>query len=341
MDPLTHALAGAAVSYALFGRRLGRHAAALGALAGIAPDIDHFVSSEADPLLYVEYHRFFTHSLAFSVIGSLICALPWIWRKRFRRDWKRLWICALPAYISHCLLDTATTYGTQLFWPFTNQRLGWDLIAVVDPLFTVVIGITLWIGIAKRNRTTVIAGVAFASAYLTLGGIQKTRALNVQARLAATRDHVIQRSEVMPTIGNNLVWRSLYLSDGNIHSDRIRAGWFSSATFREGTSLPLTTKEMLTSTESDGNQATRAFERFSWFSDGWVARSPFDESVIGDMRYSISTKAFDPIWGIRFVREGDRVAMQWINRQLERKASVTELWSEIVAKHPDYKEVAD
>src|SRR4051812_9815017 len=114
MDPITHGLAGAAISYALFGRRLGRHAAALGALAGMAPDIDHFVSSESDPLLYVQVHRSFTHSLLFSIIGSLISAIPWLMRKRFRHEWQRIWACAFPAYLSHCLIDASTTYGTQL-----------------------------------------------------------------------------------------------------------------------------------------------------------------------------------------------------------------------------------
>lgn len=337
MDPITHAIGGAAISYAIFGRRLGRHAAALGALAGIAPDIDHFVSSKSDPLLYVEFHRSFTHSIFFAVIGSLISALPWIWRKRFRHDWKILWACAFPAYLSHCFLDAATTYGTQLFWPFTHQRQGWDLIAVIDPLFTIVLGVTLWIAIAKRHFVVIRAGLIFAAAYITLGGIQKGRALRGLSLLAQQRGHAIERAEVMPTIGNNLVWRSLYLCKGEIHSDRVRVGWFSPPAFRHGTALPLTTVETLRPVELEANQLKRTFNRFAWFSDGWVARSPYDETVLGDMRYSISTKAFDPIWGIRFSRHGEEIAVEWVNRQLERKVDGRELWSEIVGRHPEYR----
>lgn len=262
MDPITHALAGAAISYTFFGRRLGRHAAALGALAGMAPDIDHFVSSKTDPLLYVEVHRSFTHSIFFAIIGSLIAALPWIWRKRFRHDWKLLWACSFPAYLSHCFIDAATTYGTQILWPFTHQRYGWDLIAVIDPLFTCVLGVGLWIGIAKRNFKVVKASLVFCAAYLALGGIQKSRALHVQSLLAQQRGHRIDRAEVMPTIGNNLVWRSLYLSGGKIYSDRVRADWFSPATFREGTSLPLVTTETL---RPEGNRGRPANPRVSTF----------------------------------------------------------------------------
>ena len=339
MDPLTHGLAGAAISYALFGRRLGRHAAAVGALAGIAPDIDTFVASKEDPLLYVEVHRSFTHSILFAFIGSLITALPWIWRKRFRHDWKYFWACALPAYLSHCFTDAATTYGTQLLWPFSNHRFGWNLIAVIDPLFTIVLAIGLWIAVARRKRVFVAAALVLCGAYLALGGLQQWRAYQVQSNLAAQRGDKIEKSEVMPTIGNLIVWRSVYLAAGEIHSDRIRVGITSAPRVRQGSALPLVTPQTLRPVEVEGNKRTHAFERFSWFSGGWVARSPFDETVIGDMRYSISTKAFDPIWGIRFTREGNEVAVEWVNRQLQRKLNIPELWSEIIATQPDYTEL--
>jgi inner membrane protein len=335
MDPLTHALAGAALGYALFGRPLGRHSAALGALAAVAPDIDHFVSSVEDPLLYVEVHRSFTHSFLFSIIGSLISTLPWILRKGLRPRWKLLWACAWPAYLSHCLIDASTSYGTQLLWPFSRARFGWDLIAVIDPLFSGVLALALIIAIARRKPGWAAAGVYICFAYLVLGGIQHYRAANVQRQLAAVRGHVIERSEIMPTLGNNVVWRSLYLYRGQIYSDRLRVGWFSGPSYHEGTALPLQTVADLKEIEVDGNRRTRAFERFAWFSDGWVARSPFDPDVLGDMRYSISTRAFDPIWGIRFTGK-QPVCFEWVNRQLERSLSLNELWSEIVGTHPDY-----
>jgi inner membrane protein len=339
MDPITHGLAGAAISYAFFGRRLGRHAAALGALAGMAPDIDHFVSSESDPLLYVQVHRSFTHSLLFAILGSLLSTIPWVMRKRFQPEWARLWACAFPAYLSHCFIDASTTYGTQLLWPFTHHRFGWNLIAVIDPLFTLILAVGLWLSVAKRNFKIVKAGLALCCGLLAIGGIQNLRATHVQSMLAQQRGHATERQEVMPTLGNNLVWRSLYLTNGKLYSDRIRVGWFSSPTFREGTSLPLVTAENLRPIEIEGDRKNRAFQRFAWFSDNWVARSPFDETVIGDMRYSISTKAFDPVWGIRFTHHGEDVAVEWVNRQLERKASPAELWSEITGSQPDYKPV--
>ncbi|MFN7139780.1 MAG: metal-dependent hydrolase [Limisphaerales bacterium] len=339
MDPVTHALLGAATGYALFGKKLGRQAAAVGFLAGIAPDIDNFVSSKEDVLLYVEYHRGFTHSIPFAFLGAFIVVLPWILQKRFRDQWKTFWLCAFPAYLSHCLLDASTTYGTQLFWPFTRQRYGWDFIAVVDPMFTIPLGIALFIGLKKQSRKFVATGLLLSAIYISLGATQRARAASIQEELAAQRGHKIERSEVMPTLANLMVWRSLYLADGYLHSDRIRVGLFAANTYREGTSLPLVTAADLKPLEQRGNEQIRAFDRFNWFSDGWVARSPFDAEVLGDMRYSISTEAFDPIWGIRFYEEGDRVKVEWVSRQLKRKIDPRQMWKEIIGQHPGFREI--
>jgi inner membrane protein len=337
MDPVTHTLLGAVASYALFGGRLGRRAAAIGAVAGAFPDVDNFISSKEDPLLYVEYHRYFTHSIVFAIVGSLIAVLPWILRRQFRPQWKLFWLCALPAYLSHCLLDAATTYGTQILWPFTRQRYGWDLIAIVDPIFTLALLAGLIFALTRRQVR--VAGVTFlfCAAYIALGGLQHHRAQRLQIALAQERGHVIERSRVMPAIGNNLVWRSLYESNGMIYSDRIRVGWFSRGQLREGGSVALATPADLTPLEAEGNRMTRGFERFAWFSDGWVARSAVDETVLGDMRYSMSMEAFDPIWGIRFVRENGKVHLEWVSRTRDRRMDVKELWSEIAGKQEGYR----
>ena len=143
MDPLTHSLLGASLGYAAFGRRLGRTAAGVGGLAAFVPDADIFIRSAADPLLAIEYHRHFTHSLLFAPVGAAVVASFWLIRPRWRDHFAALWVCALVAYFSHALLDAATSYGTQLMWPFTDERFGWDFIAVVDPAFTLALAIAV------------------------------------------------------------------------------------------------------------------------------------------------------------------------------------------------------
>ena len=75
MDPLTQGTLGAALPVAVAPRREAAVAAGLGCLAGMAPDLDVLIRSAEDPLLFLEYHRHFTHALVFIPIGGLLCAL--------------------------------------------------------------------------------------------------------------------------------------------------------------------------------------------------------------------------------------------------------------------------
>ena len=76
MDPLSHGVFGASVAHfsAKNPSKL-RWALLVGFLAGIAPDLDVLIRSAEDPLLFLEYHRQFTHSLFFIPIGALLCTL--------------------------------------------------------------------------------------------------------------------------------------------------------------------------------------------------------------------------------------------------------------------------
>ncbi len=330
VDPITHVLLGASLGYAALGRRIGRSAAAVGGLAAFAPDADVFISSAADPLIAVEYHRGFTHAVAFAPVGAAIVAALWLTRPGWRvlARWRLLWLAAAIGYISHILLDAATSYGTQMWWPFSKHREGWDFISIIDPLFTLVLVVGLVIALRRPTRRPVAIALGLAVAYLALGAAQRQRALTAQRELAAARGHTATRGEAMPTLANNLVWRALYEYDGRIFSDRIRVGWFSGATVREGWSLPLVRVGDLTAAESARDRRD-SFARFTWFSDAWVARSPADATLLADMRYTLSAEAFDPIWGIRFTPPGAPTEVEWVNRSRDRKVAPAELWHEI------------
>jgi inner membrane protein len=339
MDPVSHVLLGASLGYVAFGKALGRTAALAGGLAAFVPDADVFIRSDSDPLLAIEYHRHFTHALAFAPIGAALVSLLWIARKRWRPQAISIWLCCLLAYVSHCLLDAATSYGTQLFWPFSNHRVGWDYISIIDPLFTVPLLVTLTLALRFQRRGITTAGVAFVATYLAMGAIQHARAVSVQKQLAQLRGHTIERFEVMPTLGNHLVWRALYQHDGKMFSDRIRVGWFSGPKVVTGWSLPLVTEAELSDAERARNR-DRSFARFAWFSEGWVARKPTDATVLGDMRYSLSTEAFDPIWGIRFTTEGAPAEVEWVNRSRDRRVSFSSLWHEITGRDARYRQLS-
>ena len=336
MDPLTHILLGGSLGFVAYGRKLGRNAALVGGLAAFVPDGDVFIRSASDPLLAVEYHRHFTHSLLFAPLGAAIVSGFWFLSRKYRPQALLIWLCATTAYLSHCLLDAATSYGTQLLWPLSNHRFGWDFVSVVDLLVTIPLAIGFIFALRRNRPGPAYVALAFASAYIGLGAVQHQRATAAVRTLAVSRGHTIERLEVMPTIANNLVWRALYLHDGQIQSDRVRVGWFSRAAIREGWSLPRVEAGTLSVAEA-ARDTQQSFARFAWFSENWVARSPDDPTVLGDMRYSLSAEAFDPIWGIRFTPPGAPTEVEWVNRTRERKISPRDLWTEISGADPRFR----
>ena len=91
--------------------------ALIGLLSGLAPDLDIFIRSSDDPLLFLEFHRQFTHSLVFIPFGGLICGafIFLIVKKISTLTFKETYIYSTIGYATHGLLDACTSYGTLLF----------------------------------------------------------------------------------------------------------------------------------------------------------------------------------------------------------------------------------
>lgn len=336
MDPVTQGLLGAAAAQALFAERLGRRAWLIGAVGGVLPDADVFIRSEVDPLVAIEYHRGFTHALAFIPVGGALAGAPFLLRKRNRDAWRPVLAAAVVGYATHGLLDACTTYGTQLLWPFSSLRVAWNCVSIVDPIFTLILLVGVVWAARVRRRTPALVALGLCLLYLGLGVVQRERALAAQERIAAARLHAPERQAAFPTIGNLLVWRSLYEADGRLYADRIRVPPFGAPRWTPGTDVEaLALSELAPEARADPRVA-RDFRRFAWFSGGWVARAPDRPEVIGDARYSLRTNAFEPIWGVRF-DPGAAHPTQWVDRTRDRELSLEALWHEITGEDPAYR----
>lgn len=335
MDPVTHALAGAAVARTLLSRPLGARALLPGAAGALLPDADALIRSSADPLLYAEFHRHFTHSLAFIPVGGALASLPWLASSRTRRDWPRYLAAALAGYATHGLLDACTTYGTLLFWPFSDRRVAWNIVSIVDPLFTLVLLAGVAIAVTRRTVQPVAMALAIAAAYLAVGAVQHERAAAAQSRLATIRGDVPDRAAVFPAFATTIVWRSLYLHDGTLFMDRIRVPWFAAPEWSDGYTMPLATNAELRSATGEDGRLQRDVDRFSWFADGWIAHGD-EDGIIGDARYSSSATRFEPVWAIR-LRPGQPIPVEWIDRSGQRRIDPRELWNELRGAAAGYR----
>ena len=68
MDPFTQGIVGSTVAQSVSKKNTVIVASIIGLLAGLAPDIDIFIRSDTDPLLFLKYHRHFYYSHNNSVI---------------------------------------------------------------------------------------------------------------------------------------------------------------------------------------------------------------------------------------------------------------------------------
>ena len=269
---------------------------ALGALSGLAPDLDVFIQSPTDALLFLEFHRQFTHSLIFIPIGAFVCSV--VLYPLFRRafDWKTAYVVCVLGYATHGLLDACTSYGTQLFWPFSNYRVSWNTVSIIDPIFTLPLVTAIGLGLWRRQRTFAWFGVGWAIFYMSLGAIQNARVESYAHDLATSRGHEPTRITAKPGFANILAWKLIYEADGVFHVDAIRAG--TELEHCGGMSIPRFDAFEWLPAES---QLAIDIERFRWFSDDYLAvdpASPSDEPYVIDVRYSVVPNQIDPLWGV-------------------------------------------
>jgi len=294
-----------------------RLAALVGLGAGMLPDADALLGSSADPLRVIELHRHFTHALLFVPIGALLATLllrvvPPV---RRRLSFARTYRFALLGYLPAGLLDACTSYGTHLWWPFSEARVAWSVIAIVDPLFSLMLAAALLAGLARRAAAPARLGLALAALYLVAGTVQYARADALARELAASRGHLPERLAVKPTIGNLVLWRATYTAGGVAYADGIRPGLLGEPRLYPGESAPLLDAERDVAVPP-GTRARRDLARFSALSDGMIARAPSRPELLGDVRYAMLPTSVEPLWGIVLPADAERPAEFVTNRSL-------------------------
>lgn len=293
-------------------------ASLVGFLSGLLADIDILIRSSDDPLLVLEYHRHFTHSLIFIPVGGLIASgLLWLFIKK-RLSFGKIYLYATLGYATGGLLDACTNYGTQLLWPFSDARIGWNLISVIDPVFTLTLAFFVVIAVFGKSRYIARAGLVFAACYLLFGFYQGERAEEVMRTIADGRGHEIERITVHPSIGNLILWRSIYQSEGEYYVDAVRVGVLSEPKIYEGGSLKAAELTNDFHAIDKNSVLYKDILRFEHFSDGFLVIHPEYPSVLGDLRYSLLPNGIKPLWGIEIDmdREDQHISMSDYDRKI-------------------------
>ncbi|MBP6623827.1 MAG: metal-dependent hydrolase [Chitinophagaceae bacterium] len=221
MDSVTHIVLGAAIGESLLGKKIGRKAAFIGALAKTIPDFDLFYTGLDDPRMYMCHHRGHTHSLIWESLYAFPLAFLFylIFKKKINfRQWLILFLVCL---WGHSLLDTCTNYGTRLFLPFTQEAYSWHNIAIADLFFTVPMLLMVIIGLIAKNssrtrRVMIHMSLLYTLAYLGLTVVNKIEANQIIS--TSLKEQSIKHTQFFtnPTILNNILWYGLASDDSTV-----------------------------------------------------------------------------------------------------------------------------
>jgi len=298
MDIITQGLLGAALAQTNAKSNELRIAAFVGFASGLLADADVLIRSSNDPLLTLEFHRHFTHSIFFIPFGALLAALLlWPFLRR-HISFKRLYIFSFLGYSLSGVLDAFTSYGTHLYWPLMNERIALNIISIVDAVFTLTLLAGVILSVKRKLASPARLGLIFAGLYMFVGWVQHERAWTALQEVVTQRGHVIERGIVKPTLGNILVYRSVYQYKDHLYVDGVRAGLFNNIRFYNGHAVVLFKPENYYDDITKDLTLYKDIQRFIKFSDGYVSINPETPHILGDIRYANKPLGVNPMWGI-------------------------------------------
>ena len=219
MDTITQITLGAAVGEAVLGKKAGNRAALWGAVGGLIPDLDILAYPLLDATARMGFHRSVTHSILFTaIVGPLLGYVVWRIYKRRQVTFKEWSVLILLALGTHWLLDCFTTYGTQIFWPFSSYLVAWNSIFIIDPFYSIPFAISVLVVLflkreSRLRRIVGIVGLVLSTSYLALGITTKLIAGNQFEQALERQGISYNRYMTTPTPINILLWSAVVETD--------------------------------------------------------------------------------------------------------------------------------
>lgn len=290
MDSLTQIVLGAACGEAALGNKIGNKAMLFGAIGGTIPDLDVFVGRwlHTNEIDIMAFHRGIMHSILFSIFAALLMGwlVYWLYNRGKRKntttlkDW--IWLFFLSIF-THPILDSFTPYGTQLFAPFSDYRVAFNTISVVDPVYTVpflLATIVLMFFKRQSNKRTLWLKFALgiSSTYLlfTLGN--KVYINTIYRKSLNDEGIAYERFQTQPTILNNILWFGIAETN-----DSYYVGFYSLF----DSSSRVENWQQLSKNHDLFQDQSKDIETLAWFSNGYYNLTALGDGLyrFNDLRY--------------------------------------------------------
>jgi inner membrane protein len=213
MDTLTHLALGACIGQAVAGKKIGKPALWIGALAQSIPDGDFITALWLQPPASLLAHRGFSHSICFLIIVTPL--LAWLIRKanRFTILTFNSW-CLFIGFeiLVHLFIDAFNAYGIGWLEPFDHMRISFNTIFVADPFFSIWSFIACIALLSIKNLHSqkalfwmrfglLFTGLYFMYCVLNKWNIEKDIKANFAQQQISVQQHIST-----PTPFNNWLW---------------------------------------------------------------------------------------------------------------------------------------
>lgn len=288
MDSLTQVVLGAAVAEVVAGKKLGNRALLWGAIGGTIPDLDVIGAFFMGEVEYVNFHRGFSHSLVFGfllgpILGWLLSKSPWSKGQSFWL-WTQLFFWCI---FTHPLLDSFTSYGTQLFLPFSDYRVELNTIFIIDPAYTLPMLIAL-IAVMFYRRTSTMrkrimyTGITLSHAYLLFTIFNKYIMVEPALKAEMERQNLkVEQYQTIPAPLQNFLWQGLIKTQNGYYAGYFNP-WRGEVQFD---SFLFYERDLQSEQELKGFGQYQGLRKFSSGYD-WLEKTSDRTYVYNDMRFS-------------------------------------------------------
>ncbi len=171
------------------------------------------------PLMFMVYGSIIAQSYLFILTSIVIFSLfsftiyKYIESDAIEFDvsFKEWYVLFFGAFITHMMLDVCTTYGTQIFQPFSDYRASTNNIAVADPFYTIpfltCLIITIFINRKNKWRARMnYLGLGISTFYLALSFFVKSQANTIVKHQLKNENIAYERMMTTPGFFNIALW---------------------------------------------------------------------------------------------------------------------------------------
>lgn len=223
MDSFTHIVIGAAIGETILGKKIGNKALLWGALISTVPDLDVFITPFINPVDALFFHRGISHSLLFALLAIPI--IGWTISKVERKllvDLKSWILLSAITIVAHLAVDCFNTYGSGIFEPFSNLRVAYDSMAIIDifiaiPFLILLIWILFLQKQRKKRRVLAWAGICFMSIYFGFTVFNKINIETIIKEQLANQKIKYNRILTSPLPLTNFMWIAVAEDDNGFN----------------------------------------------------------------------------------------------------------------------------